>query len=99
MLLNLHKKDWTEGLRLKDFELHKQSNEKTVKVCIFLLTLWAPPLEPVGNDQAVEPLTQFHGCYVGYAVSGFIVQQIRTGGIDPDSGTVSHLSYITSGFP
>lgn len=39
MLLNLHKKDWTEGLRLKDFELHKQSNEKTVKVCIFLLTL------------------------------------------------------------
>ncbi|EGF99679.1 uncharacterized protein MELLADRAFT_112511 [Melampsora larici-populina 98AG31] len=31
MLLNLHKKDWTEGLRLKDFELHKQSNEKTVK--------------------------------------------------------------------
>ncbi|POW02998.1 hypothetical protein PSHT_11864 [Puccinia striiformis] len=31
MLLNLHKKDWTEGLRLQDFEVHRSNNEKTVK--------------------------------------------------------------------
>jgi 26S proteasome regulatory subunit N11 len=32
MLMNLHKRNWTEGLKLRDFELHKQDNEKAVKV-------------------------------------------------------------------
>lgn len=30
MLLNLHKRQWTEGLTLKKFDLHAQENEKTV---------------------------------------------------------------------
>jgi len=31
MLMNLHKRNWTEGLKLKDFNVHKQSNEKAIK--------------------------------------------------------------------
>lgn len=33
MLMNLHKRNWTEGLKLKDFKLHRDTNEKAVKVC------------------------------------------------------------------
>ncbi len=33
MLMNLHKRNWTEGLRLRDFHLHKEDNEKAIKVC------------------------------------------------------------------
>ena len=32
MLMNLHKRNWTEGLKLRDFETHKHDNEKAVKV-------------------------------------------------------------------
>jgi 26S proteasome regulatory subunit N11 len=32
MLLNLHKQNWTEGLKLKDFEEHKHTNEKAIAV-------------------------------------------------------------------
>lgn len=32
MLLNLHKKNWTEGLKLNDWELMKRSNEESIKV-------------------------------------------------------------------
>lgn len=32
MLLNLHKKNWTEGLRLKDWQQMKASNEDSIKV-------------------------------------------------------------------
>ena len=32
MLNNLHKRNWTEGLRLRDWGDHKESNEKAVKV-------------------------------------------------------------------
>jgi len=31
MLMNLHKRNWTEGLRLRDFKLHKENNEKSIK--------------------------------------------------------------------
>ncbi|GAA5944781.1 proteasome regulatory particle lid subunit RPN11 [Sporobolomyces koalae] len=30
MLLNLHKKDWTQGLKLNDWELMKQSNQESI---------------------------------------------------------------------
>lgn len=33
MLMNLHKRNWTEGLRLRDFKGHKGGNEKAIKVC------------------------------------------------------------------
>jgi 26S proteasome regulatory subunit N11 len=32
MLLNLHKQNWSEGLRLRDYEVHKQDNEAAVQV-------------------------------------------------------------------
>ena len=36
MLMNLHKRNWTEGLKLHDFKLHKEGNEKAIKVrCSF----------------------------------------------------------------
>lgn len=31
MLMNLHKRNWTEGLKLRDFHLHKDANEKAIK--------------------------------------------------------------------
>lgn len=32
MLMNLHKRNWTEGLTLRDFKSHKEANEKSIKV-------------------------------------------------------------------
>ena len=32
MLMNLHKRNWTEGLTLRDFNNHKVANEKAIKV-------------------------------------------------------------------
>jgi 26S proteasome regulatory subunit N11 len=32
MLLNLHKRSWIEGLKLRDFEDHKHRNEEAIKV-------------------------------------------------------------------
>ncbi|KAG6903490.1 multicatalytic endopeptidase [Termitomyces sp. Mi166 len=31
MLMNLHKRNWTEGLKLRDFHVHKEANEKAIK--------------------------------------------------------------------
>lgn len=36
MLMNLHKRNWTEGLRLKDFHEHHDSNEKAIKAMLSL---------------------------------------------------------------
>src|SRR5690606_11640648 len=36
MLMNLHKRNWTEGLKLRDFHLHKQENEKAIKVITYI---------------------------------------------------------------
>lgn len=32
MLMNLHKRNWTEGLTLRDFKIQKEDNEKAIKV-------------------------------------------------------------------
>jgi len=34
MLMNLHKRNWTEGLKLRDFNVHKEANEKAIKVLL-----------------------------------------------------------------
>ncbi|PCH41152.1 Mov34-domain-containing protein, partial [Wolfiporia cocos MD-104 SS10] len=36
MLMNLHKRNWTEGLTLRDFKSHKESNEKAIKAMLSL---------------------------------------------------------------
>ena len=37
MLLNLHKKKWTDGLTLQRYDEHGKTNEATVKVCLFVM--------------------------------------------------------------
>ncbi|KAG5716676.1 26S proteasome non-ATPase regulatory subunit 14 [Termitomyces sp. T112] len=36
MLMNLHKRNWTEGLKLRDFNAHKEANEKAIKSMLTL---------------------------------------------------------------
>ncbi|EKM59155.1 uncharacterized protein PHACADRAFT_249409 [Phanerochaete carnosa HHB-10118-sp] len=36
MLMNLHKRNWTEGLTLRDFKSHKEANEKSIKAMLTL---------------------------------------------------------------
>ncbi|KAI0750686.1 Mov34-domain-containing protein [Daedaleopsis nitida] len=36
MLMNLHKRNWTEGLTLRNFENHKEANEKAIKSMLSL---------------------------------------------------------------
>ncbi|KAF9821206.1 hypothetical protein IEO21_00814 [Rhodonia placenta] len=36
MLMNLHKRNWTEGLKLRDFKVHKEANEKAIKSMLSL---------------------------------------------------------------
>ncbi|KAL1657540.1 JAB1/Mov34/MPN/PAD-1 ubiquitin protease-domain-containing protein [Schizophyllum commune] len=36
MLMNLHKRNWTEGLKLRDFKVHKEDNEKAIKSMLSL---------------------------------------------------------------
>ncbi|KAK0230951.1 Mov34-domain-containing protein [Armillaria luteobubalina] len=36
MLMNLHKRNWTEGLRLRDFHAHKEENETAIKSMLTL---------------------------------------------------------------
>lgn len=59
MLLNLHKKNWTEGLRLKDWQQMKTSNEDSIKVSFFCqvhLALDAPgPTDKAGLCASLSP--------------------------------------------
>jgi len=53
MLGNLHKKNWTEGLRLRDWGAHKEGNEKAVKVSrivAFLTDFWTKSSRPSKRD-------------------------------------------------
>ncbi|OBZ70085.1 26S proteasome non-ATPase regulatory subunit 14 [Grifola frondosa] len=34
--MNLHKRNWTEGLTLRDFNNHKEANEKSIKSMLAL---------------------------------------------------------------
>lgn len=40
MLLNLHKKKWTDGLLLEDFNTHEKDNEKLTGVSIHILHIF-----------------------------------------------------------
>ena len=58
MLLNLHKKNWTEGLRLNDWVEMKSSNEESIKVRLSLLLLsllfplsFPPPLSDANTHR------------------------------------------------
>ncbi|KAH8105949.1 JAB1/Mov34/MPN/PAD-1 ubiquitin protease-domain-containing protein [Cristinia sonorae] len=52
MLMNLHKRNWTEGLTLRDFKSHKESNEKAIKS---MLTLSEAYNKSVQEESTLTP--------------------------------------------
>ncbi|KAH9899988.1 Mov34-domain-containing protein [Cubamyces lactineus] len=52
MLMNLHKRNWTEGLTLRDFKHHKEGNEKAIKS---MLTLSAAYNKSVQEESTLTP--------------------------------------------
>ncbi|KAK7695964.1 multicatalytic endopeptidase [Cerrena zonata] len=52
MLMNLHKRNWTEGLTLKDFKGHKEGNEKAIKS---MLTLSEAYNKSVQEESTLTP--------------------------------------------
>ncbi|KAK7060495.1 multicatalytic endopeptidase [Paramarasmius palmivorus] len=52
MLMNLHKRNWTEGLKLRDFNVHKESNEKSIKA---MLTLSEAYNKSVQEESTLTP--------------------------------------------
>ena len=77
--MNLHKKGWTEGLKLTDFEKHKEGNEESVKAC--LVISYAIGSENDRSDQI------FIVVFAGNAQLGTAVQQIDCRGIYLDTRT------------
>jgi hypothetical protein len=75
MLMNLHKKGWTEGLKLTDFEKHKEGNEESVKVRCSMMYRFNIYLSAV------------HFTRTGNAQSGTTVQQVDRGRINVDRRT------------
>jgi hypothetical protein len=74
MLLNLHKKNWTEGLELRDFGLLKKENEEAVKV---RLNLVMSRTLPDDDDNDTREILEDVETFIS-------VLQIRRGGIDSD---------------
>ncbi|KAI0796776.1 multidrug resistance protein [Abortiporus biennis] len=52
MLMNLHKRNWTEGLTLRDFNAHKENNEKAIKS---MLTLSEAYNKSVQEESTLTP--------------------------------------------
>ncbi|EIW82328.1 multidrug resistance protein [Coniophora puteana RWD-64-598 SS2] len=52
MLMNLHKRNWTEGLRLRNFKTHQESNEKAIKS---MLTLSEAYNKSVQEESTMDP--------------------------------------------
>ncbi|EMD40806.1 hypothetical protein CERSUDRAFT_111389 [Gelatoporia subvermispora B] len=52
MLMNLHKRNWTEGLTLRDFNLHKENNERAIKS---MLTLSDAYNKSVQEESTLSP--------------------------------------------
>ncbi|KAK2466119.1 hypothetical protein APHAL10511_001761 [Amanita phalloides] len=52
MLMNLHKRNWTEGLKLRDFQIHKESNEQGIKS---MLTLAEAYNKSVQEESTLTP--------------------------------------------
>ncbi|KAH6915027.1 multidrug resistance protein [Coprinopsis sp. MPI-PUGE-AT-0042] len=52
MLMNLHKRNWTEGLKLRDFNLHKEENESAIKS---MLSLAAAYNKSVQEESTLTP--------------------------------------------
>lgn len=73
MLMNLHKRNWTEGLTLRDFKNHKEGNEKSIKVCHIF-----------GVRQTAG--AKFAAYCAGDALALGSIQQVSPRGVDFDCG-------------
>ncbi|KAG8919385.1 multicatalytic endopeptidase [Tulasnella sp. 417] len=61
MLMNLHKRNWTEGLKLKDFKLHRETNEKAVKNMLTLSEAYTKSVEEESTLTAEQLKTRHVG--------------------------------------
>jgi len=61
MLLNLHKKKWTDQLRTKDYESHEKNNAKTMKRLLELTKSYSKWLE----DEDTKTPEEFEVATVG----------------------------------
>jgi len=61
MLMNLHKRNWTEGLRLRDFKLHQESNEKAIKSMLGLSGAYNKSLQEEATLTAEQLKTRHVG--------------------------------------
>lgn len=61
MLLNLHKQNWTEALKLKDFEEHKHANEDALQKMLKLATAYNKSVQEESTLSAQELKTRHVG--------------------------------------
>jgi len=61
MLMNLHKRNWTEGLKLRDFKLHKENNEKAIKSMLSLSEAYNKSVQEESTLSADELKTRHVG--------------------------------------
>jgi len=61
MLMNLHKRNWTEGLKLKDFKTHRESNETAIKGMLTLSEAYHKSVEEEATLTAEQLKTRHVG--------------------------------------
>lgn len=54
MLMNLHKKKWSKGLLVKDYEAHSKQNEQVAKVRTVMVRVVCPPRLAHNSGVATE---------------------------------------------
>ncbi|EIW62068.1 uncharacterized protein TRAVEDRAFT_163820 [Trametes versicolor FP-101664 SS1] len=61
MLMNLHKRNWTEGLTLRDFKGHKEGNEKAIKSMLSLSSAYNKSVQEESTLSADQLKTRHVG--------------------------------------
>ncbi|KAG9019539.1 multicatalytic endopeptidase [Tulasnella sp. 427] len=61
MLMNLHKRNWTEGLKLRDFKGHREANEKAFKNMLTLSEAYTKSVEEESTLTAEQLKTRHVG--------------------------------------
>ncbi|KAH7106394.1 Mov34-domain-containing protein [Auriculariales sp. MPI-PUGE-AT-0066] len=61
MLMNLHKRNWTEGLKLRDFHGHKTDNEQAIKNMLALSTAYNKSVQEESTLTAEQLKTRHVG--------------------------------------
>jgi len=98
MLMNLHKKGWTEGLKTADFKQHDKQNEETVKRMLDLAKAYNKAVQEEDEktaekfqiDQVCPPRPLLHACLAAQLRT--CPAQDRVHGILDAVGTMQPLS-------